>query len=261
MFSKLIFDGTSSELYDVMCVKIGGTSGETTASAGCETESSLENAKRNNKFYIIDQSYSVPMSFTFQLINTDGSRITTEKERTLKRWLCHRGVFKWFQIDNEGYENIWYKVNISNPKLIDISGVVGMEFTATTDSSFGYSPILTKKFAITTDNKTVGFFITNDEDDYIYPIVTITMNETGNLQMTNSTEVENRNLTINNVTDGEVITIDSGLPDISSSISHDVYQDFNKHWLRFVDGKNSLTFNLNCTGTIQYREPRKVGLY
>lgn len=261
MFSNFIFDEVSSDLYDIICVKFGSMSGEQTVSAGDETDLSLERSGRGNKFYVVDQSYSNPMSFPFQIINSDGSSITPEKESTLKKILCKRGVYKWFQLADDRYANVRYKVNISNPKLIDIGDVKGMEFTLTTDSPFGYSPILTKKHNVTDINKTIGFYVNTDEDDYIYPTVTITMTQAGNLEIVNDTEVPNRKFVLNNVVVGEVITINNELPDISSSISHDVYQDFNKHWLRFKDGKNTLTFNLNCTVTIQYREARKVGVY
>lgn len=261
MFSNFIFDETSNEIFGTICVKFGASTGEQIVSAGCETDLAIEKAKRNNKFYIVDQSYSAPMSFTFQIVNIDGSSISPEKESALIKWLCKRGVYKWFQLDDERYADICYMVNISNPKLIDIGDVKGMEFTVTTNSAFGYSPIKKKQYNITSLNPTLGLYINTDEDDYIYPTVTITMNQAGNLQITNSTEIPNRVFTLNNVTVGEIITIDNELPDISSSTSHDVYGDFNKYWLRFIEGKNSLTFNLDCDVTIQYREIRKVGLY
>jgi len=261
MFSKFIFDEMSSDIHDILCVKFGSSTGEQIVSAGSETDLSVEKAKRNNKFYIVNQSYSNPMSLTFQIVNTDGSSITPEKESTLEKWLCKRGVYKWFQLEDDRYANVCYEANISNPKLIDVGDVKGMEFTLTTNSAFGYSPILTKKYTITDLNKSIGFYINTDENDYIYPTVIITMVQAGILEITNSTEVANRKFTLNNVKVGEIISIDNELPDISSSTSHDVYKDFNKHWLRFIDGKNSLIFNLNCTVIIQYREIRKVGVY
>lgn len=39
-----------------------------------------------------------------------------------------------------------------------------------------------------------------------------------------------------------------------------IWKLFNKNWIRFVDGKNTLTFDKNCTVEFEYREVRKVGV-
>ena len=137
-----------------------------------------------------------------------------------------------------------------------------MEFECTADAPFGYSSLITKKFEITDTNKSVNIYVNTDEDDYIYPYVEISMAGYGDLKITNNTEIEHKNFSLNNVVSNEVITINNSLPIIRSSQNgHNVYSDFNKHWIRLVDGKNVLTFNLNCTVKIQYREIRKVGVF
>lgn len=261
MFSNFIFDEEASDIYGVRCVSFNSSNGANVVSAGCETDLVIEKANRSHKFYITKQEYTSPMTFNFQIVNYDGSTITPEKESTLKKWLCKRGGYKWFQLEDDRYTEVQYEAIIYNPKIIDVGGVKGMEFTVSTNSPFGYSPTMNKTYSITDTNKTIGFYINTDEDDYIYPTVTITMAQAGNLTIANSTEVANRNFTLNNVTVGEVITLNNELPHISSSTSHDVYKDFNKNWIRLIDGKNTLTFNLNCTVKIEYKEVRKVGVY
>lgn len=76
-----------------------------------------------------------------------------------------------------------------------------------------------------------------------------------NVKVLNSTVIKNNNIT-------EVITIDGANKIISSdsrSIPFD--DDFNWTWLPLLDGTNEIAVEGNCTVTISYREPRKVGEY
>lgn len=261
MFSNFIADNISSDSYGIMCVQFGSTSGSETVSAGGETELITEKTPRSNKFHIISQEYSKPQSFTFQIVNTDGSNIDAAKERSLKKWLCKRGKYFSFQIDDERFNNIILEVNISNPQLIKVVNVVGMEFTVNCKSSFGYSPTVKKKHDITTNGQHIKLFIVNDDDDYIYPDIVIKAKEDCNLTITNSTEVAHREFVINNIKANEEITILGSLPDISTSrANHAIWSDFNKRWLRLIDGTNILTVSNKCTITISYSEPRKVGV-
>jgi hypothetical protein len=261
MFSNFIADKESSETYGIMCVNFGTTSGAETVSGGSETELNIGKTPRSNNFYIISQEYSKPLSFNFQIINTDGSNIDESKERTLKKWLCKRGKYVDFQIDNDRFNNIMFQVNISNPQLIKVGEVVGMEFSVNFKYPFGHYVVNTKPYNITTVNQQIKLYINNDDDGYIYPDIIITANSSGSLSIANSTEVPNRIFTINNLIVGEVITIKGGIPDISSSISnHAVWSDFNKHWIRFIDGWNTITVNKQCSITFNYKEPRKVGI-
>lgn len=261
MFSNFIADNISSDSYGIMCVQFGSTSGSETVSAGGETELITDKTPRSNKFHIISQEYSKPQSFTFQIVNIDGSNIDAAKERSLKKWLCKRGEYFPFQIDDDRFHDVILEVNISNPQLIKVVDSVGMEFTVNCKSSFGYSPIIKKKSDITTNGQQIKLFITNDDDDYIYPDMVIKANEDCNLTIANSTEVAHREFVINNLKANEEITILGSLPDISTSrTNHAIWSDFNKRWLRLIDGTNILTVSNKCTITLSYSEPRKVGV-
>lgn len=70
-----------------------------------------------------------------------------------------------------------------------------------------------------------------------------------------STTVKNNNTT-------EIITIDGANKIISSNSANRIFDDdFNLVWLPLLDGKNEITVEGNCTVTIAYREPRKIGEY
>ena len=261
MFSNFVFDGISNEVYGIICVKFGTTSGADTVSGGGETELNTEKTPHSSKFHIASQEYSKPLSYTFQVINKDGSDIDENKERSIKKWLCKRGEYRKLEIDNIRYNNKWFLANITNPQLLVVSDVVGIEFTVACNAPFGYASSLPKKYNIAANNQQIKLYIDNDDDSCIYPDLEITVLENCNLNITNSTEPLHRVFTINNVKANEVITIKGDIPNIQSSLaSHNIWKDFNKRWLRFADGLNTLTVSNRCNITLSYNEPRKVGI-
>lgn len=244
-----------------MAVTFGNSSNDS-YSAGMQTELTTYLNKRNGTFDITEQNYSEPISFTLQIVNKDFADFNVIREREIKNWLCKRGVYSWFNVDVPGYEQIFWKMNIFNPKLKYLGQVIGMEFECTLDSPWGYSPLIKKTFQITNSNKNIALYINSDEDEYIYPLMTIKMNSYGTLEIKNSTEVEHRIFSLVNTVVGETIMLDNNTPDIlSSQNGRNIYNDFNKHWIRLVNGQNILTSNLNCDITFEYREIRKAGLF
>lgn len=261
IFSKFIFNGESSDKHDVMAVIFGDSSNDS-YSADIQTELTTYLNKRNGTFNITEQNYSEPMSFTLQIVNKDFSDFNAIKEKEIKNWLCKRGAYFWFTIDVPGYEQIFWKMNISNPKLKYLGGTVGMEFECILDSPWGYSSLIERTFQITDSDRNILLHINSDEDDYIYPDMTITMKGYGTLEIKNSSETEHRTFSLENTVIDEIITLNNSMPDISSSQNgHNIYNDFNKHWIRLANGENILTFNLNCIVTFRYREIRKAGLF
>lgn len=261
IFSKFIFNGESSDKHDVMAVIFGDSSNDS-YSADIQTELTTYLNKRNGTFNITEQNYSEPMSFTLQIVNKDFSDFNVIKEKEIKNWLCKRGAYSWFNIDVPGYEQIFWKMNISNPKLKYLGGTVGMEFECILDSPWGYSSLIERTFQITDSDRNILLHINSDEDDYIYPDMTITMKGYGTLEIKNSSETEHRTFSLENTVIDEIITLNNSLPYISSSQNgHNIYNDFNKHWIRLGNGVNTLTFNLNCIVTFRYREIRKAGLF
>lgn len=261
IYARFIADKESSEEYGLICVSFDEVSGAEKVSGGCKTELITEKTPRSNTFNITSQEYSEPLSFTFQVINEDASDIEEIEERMIKKWLCKRGKYIDFYIDDIRFYDKVFNVNIHDPQIIKVNGVNGMEFTATCKYPYALSTPIVKLDNITTQNQQIKLYIDNDDDSYIYPDIVITANASGTLSITNNTELDNHVFTINNLTVGEVITIAGNTPDISSSISsHDVWVDFNKHWLRFVDGYNMLTVSNLCTIKLTYSEPRKVGV-
>lgn len=258
MFCNFIAGKVSSESLGIISVSFNQTSMETINNSG---ETSLETVKAGNSpaFHITKQDYVSPLSFTMQIINEDATDIDSVKEREITKSLCKRGVYNDFIIDDDRYWDLVLKANISNPKIIKIGKVYGMEFTVTCKYPYAHSRIIKKTFNITTPNQHIRLYVNHDDDDYIYPDISLTSNTTGTLCVSNSND--SKIFTISNVSIGENIIINGSIPLISTSIiSHPIWQNFNKNWLRLVDGVNILTVNIPCTLTLSYQEARKVGV-
>lgn len=261
MFINFTFNKVNNENYGVICTSLSMKSGVETVSDGSVTELNTAKSPLNNKWYVYDTEYSEPIQFKIQLINNDFSDMTVDKRRAITKWLCLRNEYSWLSIDKEGYEGINYNVIISNPNVIMYGRAIGMEFTVTCDSSFGYSDIIRKSFNITNANQTINIVSNSDEMDYIYPKMQITMNSTGNFSIVNNHDNLYK-LSLENLTINEVITLDNENCIINTSLpSHmNLMIDFNKHWLRLVNGENELMINGNCQIELEYREIRKVGV-
>jgi hypothetical protein len=132
-------DGASSYDYGIICVNFNSASGVEIVTGGNETELIIEKAPRSNAFHITSQEYSKPLSFVMQIIMSDESNINPENEMAIKKWLCKRGKYIDFQIEDERFYDIKFQVNISNPQIIKVGNVVGMEFTINCKYPYGLS--------------------------------------------------------------------------------------------------------------------------
>lgn len=259
LHSLFTFGENSSDEFGVIAVYFENNKYQGLYS-GQSTELITDKSAQSLEWEIISQNYDKPMEFIFQIINSDGSPISQEQQRAISKWLCKRGEYNWLFIQDEYYSDIWLHCNINHPQVWAVNDTVGMQFTVTTSSALAFSEEHEYYFSLTDNNKIIDdLYIVNDEEIHIFPYIEITMLKSGNLEISNSQEIDSEYvMKIKNVSIGEKIVLTTdGI--ISSSITgHDVLNDSNLKWLRFYEGSNVLTFNLACEGVIKYREYRKL---
>lgn len=232
--------------------------------SGQTTKLVTEIAGKGLKFNISSQKYDKPMQFYFQIVNKDYSDITPEQERNINKWLCRRGTFSWMFIHEPRYADIHFKANISNPQIIVVSGVIGLEYTVTTSAATCFSDLHEYTVDLMHSDNSFDIFMFNDEKCAINPYLEITFHEEGNFRLYNEAEEdEKRAFTLNNVSVDEkiIITYEPYQYFLSSVESHDVYNDSNLFWFELYDGENRITANLDCTIYLKYREIRRLILY
>lgn len=186
----------------------------------------------------------------------------TEKDcREILRLLtCYRG-YQWMRVldcYDEG-DDIWFRSKIMKVSYKKVGGrVVGLIIEMECDSCYGYST--TNNIRINAKANT-PFYIFNNTDDlqnYVYPVVTISPSSACNISLNNITE--NFTTEIKNVKANEIITIDSKNQILSSNTIHNLLlNDFNLKWIRLLPNKNEYRLNVDGTITFSFRAFRKVG--
>ena len=192
--------------------------------------------------------------------SNEATYFTLAEQRALMRWLNRREYLPLKIIDSE-YEDIFFEGSF-NVEKYDIAGnTVGFRLTFYTNKPFAQYDEFSVSRTVAADG-TIDITDQSDEMGYIYPEITITCRSAGNLRIVNS--MDERETVINNVTNGEVITMkDLYISTSESSHVGNLPNDFNFVFPRisntYDDRLNTFSFNLPCTVTFKYNPIWKVG--
>lgn len=185
--------------------------------------------------------------------------VTEDEEAELSRWLC-RSTMKKFKLLTEGYEQVYFEGSFCMERVTLGGNIIGFTLLLTTNRPFG----LYETFVKTLNFRNVGdsaiLHDISDEPGYLYARMEITCNGNGKLTIHNA--MEGRDTTIDNCTEGEIITLD--YPTITSSVqSHRIQDDFNFCFPRIANSwgnrDNRITASLPCSVVLSYSPIRKVG--
>lgn len=177
--------------------------------------------------------------------------ITLDDMAFLKRWLVRPHPHK-LNITGDEYNGIYWMGSFNVSEYVFGDGRVGATLEFECDAPFGYKEDVV--FSGDLDaNGTFEYNCTSDEIGWIYPNLTITVKEDGDLNIKNT---DNREIIIKNCKANEVITIDENLQITSSFETHKIADDFNYTYYRinnsFNSVANSLTSNLAISYEIRY---------
>ena len=185
---------------------------------------------------------------------------TMAEQRTITRWLNRREFLPLKIIDDE-YADLFFEGSF-NIERYDIGGnTIGFHLTFYSNKPFAQHSVITTAQTVA-QNGTVTVVDESDELGYIYPEIIITCRSAGNLRIVNS--MDQRETVVNNVANGEVITMKNLVISTSES-SHEsnLPNDFNFVFPRisntYSNRTNVFAFNLPCTVTIKYNPIWKVG--
>ena len=196
---------------------------------------------------------------TFYMNNDEISELT--------KWLV-RKQYKYFRFvdDEDTSDEVWFKVQNTVEKVKEGDHVIGLFVTVNANAPYGFTRVINVSWDAQ-DRVPYDIIVHSDEEGYIYPDITITVQQTSNsLNLWNKSDIESRHSIVNNVTAGEIITMrGEGVQQITSSIeSHDLSSDFNYNFFRLCNqfGKynNQIYTNIPRDITLSYRGIRKVGL-
>lgn len=199
----------------------------------------------------------------------DNLYLTNDDISEMTKWLC-RKTYKWFRWNSENaediYDEVWYEVmfDVNNAELG--GKVTDLELTIKTNRPYGVTRIIKNEWNSADEpSKMIG--VHSDEEGYIYPNMTITVVQGGNLEIINTAEgTEGRKTEFKNCTAGEVIRIygEDVLQVSSSNSEHNLADDFNYKFPRLLNeyrnSKNTFEINKEVEVIMEYRGIRKVGI-
>ena len=223
----------------------------------------------SNKHMSVGYSYEDVLAMEFSICknfcNTDVLSISDTELNQIMRWLNRKRFCKFKPIyDDDSFKDVYF-YGTFNVQVVKIGAdIVGLNLSLTTNAPFGFVEPSIYNFTLNNENSEFVIDDTSDEIGHIYCDVTIKCLEAGDLEISNSLDINNT-VIIKNCMVNETITLYGMQKIIESDKNHTkLYNDFNYNFLRinntYEDVKNIFTSNLSCEITITYTPVRKVGL-
>lgn len=217
--------------------------------------------QRGKKRYSTGAQYDECLQTTINICKnpdeTNDMVISRDEYRDLVRWLSREEYlpFRILYADDFECETCYFDASL-NINRIEINKILyGLELTIQTNRPFGYGIERRETLKFTSDSLQKKIVDHNDVIGRIYPDMTITCNEAGNISIRN--ETLDCTMTINHCVSGEVITIHGDEQIIESSVEdHALYNDFNFQFFQigntYENRKNTISANIPCVVEIRY---------
>ena len=260
---NFIFNGISSEKYNLVLCSID--SHEPNRETGLtQTLNKGELNPHRNTPNLYSVQYSDVLKFDITIIKRNNLPIENNERREIVAWLTSPIFYTSFKIEDcevNGYhENIEYFVKSTGCTDFMPSGYIsGLTFNFECNAPYGFSEQESNTFVCNGSTK-ISINNTSDElfQDY-YPTIIVKGTSTGEVTFINNKYPENP-MKIN-IKNGQTLIIDCQNGNINDNTNTFDYEtDTNLIWLRLVHGHNNITISGNCTGEIQCRYVRKVGI-
>ena len=198
---------------------------------------------------------------------------TEDEVDAITSWLTEPNypvLFHMYDYQPDTYRKYDYFAIVTDIEPQVLGGdVVGFDITFDTNSLYAWSETITKTFANSGTNS-YTFTVNNSERlGIIFPTLTSLPDVSGagtgrvTVGFTNTRDGGSMTMSILR----EQVTIDSQRGMISSQTGLLSFDDLgiddvdSIYWPRLYNGSNTLTLSGNATFTLEYREPRKVGVY
>lgn len=208
-------------------------------------------------YYTYNNSLIMEMSIC-KIEDSSNYIITPTEAASLKRWL-NSPCAQEFRIVSEEYRDVFWNGTFNVEEIRFSSDCVGFRLTFTSTAPFGYKDKVELSGSVNQGGM-IAIDDISDEEGYIYPDITITLNASGDLKITN--EFDKRETVIHGCSSGETLTFTHLLQILSSNHAHELGDDFNYKFVRINNeyGKtiNRLIFSLPCTYSISYNPIAKV---
>lgn len=242
---------------------IGSFDGEFETASGGNIEFNVVKTPNRDRYDFYGAQFNEVLTWNFSIVKNPCVNDNSEmyfnqyEESQIAQWLLKQDGYKWFQFDQDGYRDVYYRVQI-NMVPHQVGGqTAAFDLTVTSDCGYGYSEEIVKKYILNA-NKPIRLDVHSDTNSYILPYISLTGN--GDFYISNDSDLSqcyaNLKETKLQNTSG-IVTMDSD-KDIITGISSP--NDFSWYFLRLINGVNNITTDSINDVEIEfnYREPRRV---
>ena len=262
------YDGKRLSDFGLMILSFNGVNNDDTASSGADITFGQVRTAGGDNYNLYSSTYDSAYSITFQ-IGKNPYNISCQEDlhfspievSKIQSWLCQDDYCK-FKINQDGYENIYWNATFSSKQILINGRIVGLELSLFTDAPYAYMDEVKIVKEVKKDKPFVVYGL-SDEIGNIRPYLKVKLKESGE-KFILSNSLDSLTTEVKYVSEGEVITFYGRSQNITSSLEHEIADDFNYHYPIIGNTKNTrlneYTSNLDCEITIKYSPIIKVGL-
>jgi len=257
---EFIFDGVPSSKYNLYINSPNGGDFEILP-ASSDVEIFTQRVYRRPRVYYYGTSQSPVLEFDLEV--TSPEEITSVMSQSIQSWLFGKQEYAKLQIIQNDMQTIYFNCFLTSPQVIKSGRMIhGFSSKVICDSPFAWEfpKTFTRTYSDPIVSEIYSFYNYSDDSEYMYPNMIITMNATGgDISIINSND-NSREFLIEELSPNEVITINNELGIMTSSTGLRRLSNFNKKWMRFVKGVNTLSIAGNIGSiAVTYQLARKVG--
>lgn len=254
---SFVYDGLPSEFYNLRIANLGESNSSNSGNGTVEIIDEYIFRKPVPYFYGVH--YNSKLSFPVSIFSPD--EITAIDASYIQDWLMGQLSYKQFAVIQPDMVSFYFNSIFTDPSIVRVGNVIrGFECTCLCDSQFAWNYPATKTYNYSNPSGEAIVFHNNSHyKGYLYPQMTFTMNASGgDLSITNATD-GNREFLFEGLSAYEVITVNNELGIIESSSGARRLSKFNKNFLRFLPGINTLSLTGNISQlTLTYQFMRRV---
>ena len=178
-------------------------------------------------------------------------------------WLFGHATYKKLQIMQPDLQDMYFNCILSSPQVFKSGNMIkGFSCRVICDSPFGWAfpKVSTYTYTSSQNNLALLFMNLSNDNYYLFPTVQITMNSFGGSFSITNTSDGSRIFGFTALSPNEIITVNNDLGIVTSSTGFKRLANFNKNWLRFKKGANSLLINGQAASLrLTYSFAKKIG--
>lgn len=250
-YLTLVFDGQSSKNLHLICANGTGNSGLYQDHFIANKNINETTIPGRSRPYFLSVTRN-PIEIDLTLASIDGTKFDEEQLQTIQQWL-DKDTYTEFYFDEYPLYHYFGIIYADNSFTHNGLGDGYFPIKIRCDSPFPYSYEIANDRPITVPSDGLYYTLENKGNQILQPYIQLQKIGNGSIAIMNLTNGGNT-LKINNLKDGETITIDSENEDITSDLDN-VYHfdDHNGIWLNLPIGRNRLFLNGQCKLKFSYR--------